>query len=161
MFGPAIVIQFVGADDLASEAIEWFTQGNVSHVDIVLPGGELLGARNDHVGGKPPGVQVRPAGYARWPRVIRAELPALNQDMVDLAHRIALSQVGKPYDKEAILGFVTGRDWRDDAAWFCSELVCWSLERCGWFPYRLATPMNKLPPEMLLVACSARALVVV
>ena len=33
----------------------------------------------------------------------------------------ALQQEGLPYDKRAILGFASGRDWRTEDAWFCSE----------------------------------------
>ena len=34
------------------------------------------------------------------------------------------AQIGKPYDWRAILGWITSdRDWSNDSAWFCFELV--------------------------------------
>jgi len=35
----------------------------------------------------------------------------------------ARSQLGKPYDKTAILGFIFRRNWGDDSAWFCNEFI--------------------------------------
>lgn len=38
-------------------------------------------------------------------------------------------QIGKPYDWRACFGFLTGsRDWRDDTAWFCFELIAGYIE---------------------------------
>jgi hypothetical protein len=39
--------QFVCEKDLLSQVIAWFSAGHVSHVDIVLDDGQLLGARSD------------------------------------------------------------------------------------------------------------------
>ena len=41
----------------------------------------------------------------------------------------AVSQVGKPYDVKAIIGWPLGRVWQDDNAWFCAELVAWAFMR--------------------------------
>lgn len=32
-------------------------------------------------------------------------------------------QIGKPYDWTALLSWIVRRDWQQDDAWFCSELV--------------------------------------
>lgn len=151
----AIVLQFVGASDLGSEMIEWFSQGVVSHVDAVMSGGSLLGARSDEIGGKPPGVQIRPANYENFARVVRVVMPCPGA-MADEFYRLIQAEIGKPYDKEGILAFIVGRDWRNPQAWFCSELQGAMLERCGYFESPLATPSNKLTPAGLLLACSAR-----
>ena len=151
----AIVLQFVGASGASSELIEWFSQGVVSHVDAVLPNGWLVGARDDEVGGKPSGVQVRPPGYATWSRIVRVTLAA-SDFMVKSFYDLVLGEVGKPYDETAIATFAAGREWRDADAWFCSELQGAMLERCGYFASPLATPANKLTPAGLLLACSAR-----
>lgn len=151
----AVTLQFVGAADLGSEMIEWFSAGVVSHVDAVMPDGSLLGARSDGVGGKPPGVQIRPANYENFARVIRVVLPCPDE-MAARFYEFIKDQIGKPYDEEAIIAFVAGRDWRDPSAFFCSELQGLGLERCGYFATPLATPSNKLTPAGLLLACSAR-----
>lgn len=154
-----IKLQFVGATDLGSGAIKWFTQGEVSHVDIVLPDGSLLGSRSDTIDGIPPGVQIRPTGYAVWEKVVGVSL-SCPPDMETDFYRFATAEIGKPYDELGILGFVFGRNWRDDKAWFCSEYGGAMLEKCGYFPTPLATPANKLSPSGLLIACSARVPVV-
>lgn len=44
----------------------------------------------------------------------------------------AKSQLGKPYDLQAIIGFPLGRDWAEDDKWFCSELLAWCFEQNGY-----------------------------
>lgn len=151
-----ITLQFVGAGGIGSALIEWFGAGEVSHVDAVLPDGRLLGARSDVVGGVAAGVQIRPPGYETFDKIVRAALPA---DAVLTAwfYHLLHGEIGKPYDSTAIAAFAAGRDWREPDSWFCSELQAAMLERCGWFPFPLATPSNKLTPAGLLLACSARA----
>jgi hypothetical protein len=152
----AITLQFVGAGDFGSELIEWFSQGQVSHVDAVMADGSLLGARSDHVGGAPPGVQIRPANYENFERVIRVVMPCPD-DMAARFYDLIRAEIGKPYDSEGLLAdFVAGRNWRDPGSWWCSELQGAMLERCGYFASPLATPSNKLTPAGLLLACSAR-----
>lgn len=152
----AITLQFVGAKGLASDIIEWFSQGVVAHVDAVMDDGSLLGARDDEVGGKPSGVWIRPANYMPFERVVRVVLPAPTI-IVERFYGGILAEVGKPYDSEGLIAnFVFGRDWRDPCAWWCSELHGAKLEQCGYFPTPLATPSNKLTPAGLLLACSGR-----
>ena len=145
-----ITLQFIGGRDLVSEVIEWFSAGSIAHVDAVMPDGELLGARVHPDGAPAAGVQLRKSGYKAIDKRIRVTL----EGDADTFHGLARSQLGKPYDSEAILAFAANRDWRDPSKWFCSELIGWLLEQVHVFP-PLATPSNKLPPEMLLVACSA------
>lgn len=48
-------------------------------------------------------------------------------------------QVGKPYDGEALWGFLMPwRDWQDDSKWFCSELI--AAGRQGWSDSSRFTP---------------------
>jgi uncharacterized protein YycO len=44
---------------------------------------------------------------------------------------IARGQIGKPYDWTPIFGLPFHRNWQDDDAWFCSELVAWSCVQAG------------------------------
>jgi uncharacterized protein YycO len=153
----SVKFRFVRGTNLVSDIIalagaEAETMG-FSHVDIVLPSGELLGARSDEVGGKPPGVQVRPAGYTGTERFEVFELPATpTQESAFYAY--ALEQVGKPYDKLAILAFVLGRNWRDEGHWFCSELGAAATEKAGLCD-ELYLPANKIMPTTWAVVLSA------
>lgn len=146
-----IRLQFSFQDNLPSELITYFGHGaGFSHVDAVMDDGRLLGARLDG------GVQIRPAGYAAFTRTLPVTLGAAasqNQEFWDFLNQ----QIGKPYDSRAVIGFAAGRDWREATAWFCSELVAAALESSYWFPYDLTTPVNKIDPDDLLLAISARA----
>jgi hypothetical protein len=151
-----IQLQFVRANDPMSRAIAWFGHGEYSHVDVVMPAGTLLGARSDRVGGAPPGVQIRSPEYADWALVKKVWLQATPVQL-QVFYKFLTDQIGKPYDKRAIMGFIAGRDWREPDAWFCSELIAAALEYCHWFPYELCTPTNKVDPSGLLLAVSARS----
>ncbi|MCU1718681.1 YiiX/YebB-like N1pC/P60 family cysteine hydrolase [Pseudomonas sp. 5P_3.1_Bac2] len=72
------------------------------------------------------------------------DLPAADAPAVIAAAR---SQLGKPYDWSAIAGLGLHRDWQDDDAWFCSELVAWAAHQGGarWLrpeALRRATPQH-------------------
>ena len=148
-----IRLQFVRGSGLSSAAIAWFSQGTFSHVDAVLPDGTLLGARSDVCGGQPPGVRVRPHGYEVWTQRVVFSIPA-SDAQAEAWEAFLRSQVGKPYDKIAILGFALGRDWRDDGAWICSELGAAALEATGIVP-QLYLAAAKITPEALALVCSA------
>lgn len=131
-----IRFQFVdGGDDPASLAIKARQHGGwTTHVDCMLSDGLLLGARSDSVGGKPPGVQIRPPGYIA---VQRAEIVTLacDDDQAARWNAFLLAQLGKPYDLVDLLAdFVGGRNWRNPNAWWCSELGGRSIEPdvCGY-----------------------------
>jgi hypothetical protein len=152
-----IVMQFVGnRSSLGSLAIEWFSHSKWSHVDSVMPGGSLLGARSDRIMGIPPGVQIRPAEYVRAEkdRVKRVHIPCTDQQMNDY-YAFVVSQVGKPYDKTAIIAFMVNRDWTAKDSWFCSELCGAAAVHAKLFSYRLAVKHNKIDPGDLLFVLSA------
>lgn len=147
-----ITWQFCKGPDLSSEAIEWFEHGGFSHVDTVMPDGTLLGARSDVIGGMPAGVQIRPADYLGSEYVYRVTLPTTPEQDIDY-YEFLKQQLGKPYDKEGIVGFIVGREWRDDSAWFCSELAMAALEQSAFLKWPLADHANKITPgDALLIA---------
>jgi hypothetical protein len=130
-----------------------------SHVDFIFPralllpgdgiagdGPALLGARSDSIGGKPPGVQIRPWDYnkASWVRQVVMTLEA-TPAQESVFYAFARAQLGKPYDKLAILAFLTARNWRDDDAWFCDELLLAATEEAKLSPC-LYQPANKFNP---------------
>ena len=148
-----IVLQFVGTDkDLGSLLIQWFGKGPYSHVDSVLPDGSLLGARNNKIGDIPAGVQIRPASYVNHERKLRVTIPC-KQSIADAYYDFQKAQIGKPYDRLAILAFVFNRHWMDDDAWFCSELSTAGLVHCGLLPH-LSVQCNKVDPDMEIAICS-------
>src|SRR5271155_1449933 len=110
--GSVIKAQFVMGPGISSKLISWFSAGPFSHVDAVLPSGSLLGARSDQIGGAPAGVQVRYPDYDKWTKRVRMELET-TRDETQKFYAFLNDQLGKPYDKTAILGFAAGRDWRD------------------------------------------------
>ena len=145
--------QFVLGRGLSSKVIAWYSSGHFSHVDIILPDGRLLGARSDAPGGTRTGVQIRPAFYEKWnQRVIMGIETSVDQERS--FYDFLMPQVGKPYDSTAIWGFVAGRDWRNDDAWYCSELGTAAIEVANICPV-LYTPRNKVTPAALATVMSA------
>ena len=148
-----ITFQFVAFDDLGSKAIRIFERGWPSHVDAVLPDGSLLGARSDAVGGKPPGVQIRPPNYERWSRVERVALVATpEQEAAWLA--FLLGEIGKPYDPLAIFAFPIGTGWHKPGHWICSGLgaAALTVPKPSWLPKPMTHPPEEVTPfELLLV----------
>lgn len=73
--------------------------------------------------------------------------------------RAARSQIGKPYDMTGALGLGVHRDWQQDDAWWCSELVPWAAAQAGeeWF---MPQAMHRITPQHLwmrpgrIIACS-------
>lgn len=60
-----------------------------------------------------------------------AEIRGIPHHNPEECWRRALMQVGKPYDWKYTWSWVfRRRDWQDDNAWACSELVAWAGE---WF----------------------------
>lgn len=137
-----ITLQFVTSTwSPASAFIRYWTFSEYSHVDFVMPDGQLLGS---HLSG---GVKVRPANYAHFSKVLR-----VTADVPDSVLEAAVSQIGKPYDWQAIVNFFAQRDWREDDSWFCSELVAWSFEKAGYPLFNPATQVWRLTPRDLLLA---------
>jgi hypothetical protein len=139
-----IQFRFVLGRDLASSAIALFSAGYFSHVDAVMLDGTLLGARADTIGGRPPGVQVRPNGYETIKRAVTFSLAVEPTQELNF-YAFLGAQVGKPYDKTAIWAFVLGRDWTEPDSWFCSELLAAAVIAAGilrplYFPPNKVTP---------------------
>ena len=146
-----IKLQFVCEAALTSRMIAWFGAGQFSHVDAVWQG-NLIGARSDTCGGSPPGVRIRPQGYHKFIRRTIMDIPASRKN-TKAFYDFMLAQEGKPYDSEAIWGFITGRDWREDDSWICSEVVSAAGE-ASVLP-RLFSPVWKITPGACALAFSA------
>ena len=154
-----IRVMLTAGTGLTSRWIEWWGGGGWSHFANVLADGSIIDARSDVVTFRgqsfPTGVQRRPAGYLNTePRWVAVDVPCTVAQAKEWEH-VLRSQLGKPYDFPGILDFATGslkdRNWRDESAWFCSELGLWAQEQVGICP-RLAAPVFKIPPgEGLLI----------
>jgi uncharacterized protein YycO len=125
----------------------------LSHVDCVLPDGRLLGSRSDRKGNVEAGVQIRPPAYAKW-RVREVIELRTTKRQEERLYKFLHKQIGKPYDRIGILGWVTGRSWRDDDSWYCSELQTAALEYARIIP-KLYVPTYKITPETLAIIMSA------
>jgi hypothetical protein len=149
----AVQLQFVCEAAFSSEVIAWFSQGHFSHVDAILPNGKLLGARNDSVGGQPPGVRMRPPRYTKFSRRVVMTVPSSEAQALKFYEFLG-EQVGKPYDTQAIWAFAFNRNWRETDSWICSELVSAAGEASGIFP-ALYLAANKITPVSCALAFSA------
>jgi hypothetical protein len=144
-----IRLQFSAEAGFAAEAVKLYQRGWPSHVDALLPDGTLLGARLEN------GVAVRAYGYAKFTRVAVIELPQpLGADREATFLAFLKRQLGKPYDMKAIVAFTVERDWRDERAWFCSELIARALEVSRFFPKDLSVGVNEVTPRDLMMAVS-------
>ncbi len=150
-----VTLQFVLANAFSSRLIAWWGQGygGYSHVDAVLPTGELLGARSDAVGGKPQGVQIRPADYEKWNRVCRMSL-ACTDKQANAWDAFLRAHVNDDYDETDILGLIIGKPVMSAGHWICSALQCAALEAAGLMPKLLIEP-QQVSPNTLRVAFSA------
>ena len=151
-----IRLRFVGGDDIVAAGISAAEYGHwCTHVEAVMPDGTLLGA---HYEG---GVQARRPGYdaGKIRRELLVSIPA-DAAMTDAFHAFLRAQLGKPYDKRAILAFVLGHEWQDPAAWFCSELQAAALAACTWFVSALATEFSHITPRDLLLIISGRVAII-
>lgn len=133
---PYVWYHCIGGYSFGSRLIEWGTHSQLSHMDILLPDGWLVGARSDNPKdqsgrrfGK--GVQVRsPHYYGRVESTLTIQIPVTAKQK-RVFYTLLAEQVGKPYDHTAIWGFVLNRDWREIDSWICSEMGIWLAEQSG------------------------------
>lgn len=150
-------IQFSTSTAFASGVIRRLTHSPFSHVDIIVPGGLLGVSGKDDSLNDIGGVRVRPT--PAWPYLTPPKVAHIACSDEVTAHVIAAakSQVGKPFDTTAMWSMLDDqatekiRNWRDPNQWFCSELVAWSLETGGLFPYQLAIMKNRVSPADILL----------
>jgi uncharacterized protein YycO len=140
-----ITLQFSTTGGPIAYIVRKSTRSQFSHVDIVLPDGQLLGSQmRTHFGS---GVQLRPADYEKFTRIARyhVDVPDGVSDKIIFWAR---TQIGKPYDLPGVLGIFFGkRDWHEDDSWFCSEYVAEAFNYAG-FPL-ITEQVNRVTPEML------------
>lgn len=150
-----IALQFVLGASWSSRFIAWYGQGygGYSHVDAVLEDGTLIGARSDAVGGEPPGVQRRPANYERWKRRTLMSFPHTDGAYTSWSSWL-MQNIGKPYDKGDIVGFILGVSLMQEGHWICSALQTAALEQVFLLP-ESPVPPQQITPNSLFLMCIA------
>jgi uncharacterized protein YycO len=121
---PWATLQLVTTDGFISWAIRRATFSEFSHVDYCFPDGRLLGAHIED------GVKIRPPDYEKFTKQQRYSVD-LSQPQYEKLEAFLLAQVGKPYDKAAIVNMLVQRNWREHDKWFCSELIAAAFEHAG------------------------------
>jgi len=147
-----IRIRFVARKgDWISSLINWREMGTVSHCEAVLPSGKIVAALIRE------GVVLKPGDYDKT---------STSQIFVDIvpppggldrwAHYLQ-SRLNRPYDMDAILGFVLHTDRRKRGGMICSMLMALSLahNEAGVFPRPLSERAHKISPRDLLLVLSA------
>lgn len=147
-----LTLRFVQGKGFFSQCIAVFSAGHLTHVDVKMPDGMLLGARSDNVGGGD-GVLERPDPYEAVAKIVYFQIWATPAQEA-LFYAFLKGQLGKAYDKLAIFAFAIDRNWRDDDAWYCSELVSAALEEAGILTKLLYLHTNKITPVMLATLVS-------
>jgi hypothetical protein len=155
-----IKLQFSRSTELVSLLIAKACRSQFSHVDAVLEDGNLLGASDSPkapvIAGNPGGVAIRPPNYQ--PFAIRRTAHIFVPTRVEKRfYEILRSQLGEPFDNSAMHAVFSGRpdsgrNWKDEGAWFCSELKAWALEEAGAFDVPPLISKDRVtPPDLLLM----------
>jgi hypothetical protein len=155
-----IRLQFSRSTELVSLLIAKACRSDFSHVDAVLEDGNLLGASDSpkapFIEGNPGGVAIRPPDYQ--PFAIRRMAHIYVPARVEVRfYEILRSQLGEPFDNSAMHAVFSGRpnngrNWKDESAWFCSELKAWAFEESGAFDVLPLISKDRVtPPDLLLM----------
>jgi hypothetical protein len=156
-----IRLQFSRSTAWQSTLIADLCHGPFSHVDVDFGERGLLGASDSPdapiIVGNARGVAFRPHDYQLFAVKHTAILQATDH-VVEEFERLLISQLGKPFDATAIkpATFISNkvharRDWADNGAWFCSELLAWALEGADFFPWEILVAKDRISPGDLLL----------
>lgn len=141
------------------------THSPFSHVDLVLDDGNLLGASNNPyapvIAGNASGVAIRPPHYQRFSIRRIATIPA-SDEIKKKFHDFCLAQLGKPFDSgalkvgEFLSPDFSDRDWRDDVAWYCAEMIGRATEVSCLIPWCYPGIKGRLTPADYLNWAASR-----
>lgn len=116
-----IVVRFVRGNSIPARSIQFFTWGYWNHVELYTKTG-YLGAQPEG------GYIIRPYSYTTFEREMFRGIE-LSPEKEAAFWKWQYAQIGKPYDWTAIFGLVARRDWQEDDAWFCSEVIAAGFEQ--------------------------------
>jgi hypothetical protein len=156
-----IAIDFLMGPGPSSKLISWFGQGpgGYSHCAGVLADGRYIDARNDKLGGVPPGVHIREPDTEPWVRKRRATLE-VTQAEYDHWEVNARAKIGDAYGRSDILEFIFDRGKHDPGHYVCSAYQInevqnlsrlWSPGHRGYVPFPLPVPAHQLSPNAALL----------
>jgi hypothetical protein len=157
-----IKLQFSRSTENISRLIAWACRSPFSHVDLVLPDGNLLGASDSphapFIEGNPRGVAIRPPDYQPFAirRIAHVYVPVRVEAKF---FELMRAQLGEPFDNQAMHAVFqpdnsTVRDWKDASAWFCSEMFAWGFEEAGALDVPPLVSKNRVTPADLLLIIS-------
>jgi len=160
-----IVLQYSTSTAWQSTIIRKMCHSAFSHVDIVMPDGNLLGASDQGnskqsiattIEGNPQGVAIRIPDYQDFG--IRRQA-IYKTDLSEVILEKLKGQLGKPFDSQAMHGMFSDipyweliASWASPDCWFCSELIAWAFDESGYWldTGGLFWPKNRVSPNDLL-----------
>jgi hypothetical protein len=155
-----ILLRWVAEYGLLSWLICWFSHSRYSHVGVLVNDRKTeIGARFfvDHAYTNRPGLQCRPADYARFRRVLTIRLE-VTADEAERFHRVMRGQIGAGYDWRAIVGFVFGRPLGFKMhAFDCSCAADFFLVYGGIVRRPLLAKRRMTPGDVLVAVTAARS----
>lgn len=138
-----MLLIFTRSPNIGSKLIRLATWSDWSHVVLVY-GQYAIDATWRH------GVTRRPISDVldEASEYALVDIPAYDPEAVVAA---AVSQIGKPYDISAVTGIAFRRNWQDDDAWFCSELIAWAFGRSGQSLFRRDSLYRVTPQHLWML----------
>lgn len=112
---------------VVSTLIQWQTRSIYSHAAIWLPGTERTVIESREFAG----VRVHEYTPEEWAAVDLFDVAGADHLTWQIALSFARAQIGLPYDYWSVARFLTKRAARENARWFCSELVHKALSAAG------------------------------
>lgn len=97
--------------------IRLFTWSRWSHVGAITPDGKFVIEASGTLGVVETPIEEFKRRYTQYEIT---QIPVRDRGF---AYRFLRGEIGKPYDRLAILGIFFRRDWQQTDAWFCSELI--------------------------------------
>lgn len=110
-------IFFSASDGLSASATRSFEGGQYNHTGFILPDGRVIEVTGEY------GVHFKPSIDSVVSRSTKLKIYEISLPNEKLAVEFLFNQIGKPYDRTAIWGFILRRDWQEDDSWTCAELL--------------------------------------
>jgi uncharacterized protein YycO len=138
-----VILRFSRGSSLGSAIIRFATWSDFSHVGFKLENGLVLDATPEF------GVTVRDARDDATTQYCRVTPPdPLSARVMQWAY----SQIGRPYDWAAIVGFALRRDWHRNDKWFCAEFVAEAFHQVRYDLLRFDGLVDRITPRDLLLS---------
>lgn len=126
-----IKIQLSYSETIGGKIIQWFTNSQYSHVDIIFDKEDYQYIQTGLIGSRPGrGVILHNKRY----EVEDIYEIKLTEEQEKIFWRFVLLQLGKNYDWRGIFCWFCPsifRNWQNPDRWFCSELVAAGLKEAG------------------------------